>query len=207
MERYTLVNLTGSTDKFTQRIEKKFFIDSFPLKRVEAEIVKHGFNPIFKERMIKSLYYDTEDFKCYIESSEGVVPRKKFRIRSYDKKNHFQLEIKSQQIDGRYKKTTPINEYSNKLFDKEYGMLEKKLFTEYKRKYFSNTYLRLTLDYEIKFEKLSKQKVIFGNKFVIELKPLSEYSVQGQQLAENMFNTPEVSFSKYEKAVERLFLK
>ena len=68
MERYTLVNLTGSTDKFTQRIEKKFFIDSLPLKRVEAEIVKHGFNPIFKERMIKSLYYDTEDFKSYIES-------------------------------------------------------------------------------------------------------------------------------------------
>ena len=207
MERYTLVNLTGSTDKFTQRIEKKFFIDSLPLKRVEAEIVKHGFNPIFKERLIKSLYYDTEDFKSYIESSEGVVPRKKFRIRSYDKKNHFQLEIKSQQIDGRYKKTTPINEYSNKLFDKEYGMLEKKLFTEYKRKYFSNNYLRLTLDFEIKFEKLSRQKVIFGNKFVIELKPLSEYSVQSQQLAENMFNTPEVSFSKYEKAVERLFLK
>ena len=77
------------------------------------------------------------------------------------KKIIFQLEIKSQQIDGRYKKTTPINEYSNKLFDKEYGMLEKKLFTEYKRKYFSNNYLRLTLDFEIKFEKLSRQKVIF----------------------------------------------
>ena len=207
MERYTLLNLTGSTDKFTQRIEKKFFIDSLSIKRIEAEIVKHGFNPIFKERIIKSLYYDTTDFKCYKESSEGVVPRKKYRIRSYDKKNYYQLEVKSQQIDGRYKKTTPIDEYSNKLFDKEYGMLEKKLFTEYKRKYFSNGYLRLTLDFEIKFEKMSRQKVIFGNKFVIELKPISEYSVQSQQLAENMFNTPEVSFSKYEKAVERLFLK
>jgi hypothetical protein len=207
MERCTLLNLTGSTDKFTQRIEKKFFIDSLSLKGIEAEIVKHGFNPIFKERIIKSLYYDTTDFKCYKESSEGVVPRKKYRIRSYDKKNYYQLEVKSQQIDGRYKKTTPINEYSNKLFDKEYGMLEKKLFTEYKRKYFSNSYLRLTLDFEIKFEKLSRQKVIFGNKFLIELKPISEYSAQSQQLAENMFNTPEVSFSKYEKAVERLFLK
>ena len=86
-------------------------------------------------------------------------------------------------------------------------MLEKKLFTEYKRKYFSNSYLRLTLDSEIKFEKLNRQKIIFRNKFVIELKPLSEYSVQSQQLAENLFNTPEVSFSKYEKAVERLFFK
>ena len=207
MEKYTLVNLISSTNKFTQRIEKKFFIDHLSLERVEAEILKYGFNPIFKERIIKSLYYDTTDFKCYKESIEGVVPRKKYRIRSYDKKNSFHLEIKSQQLDGRYKKTTPINEYPNKLFDKEYGMLEKKLFTEYKRKYFSNSYLRLTLDSEIKFEKLNRQKIIFRNKFVIELKPLSEYSVQSQQLAENLFNTPEVSFSKYEKAVERLFFK
>ncbi len=193
-------------NNYTQRIERKYLIECSSLKSVEIEIIKHKFTPIYKERFINSLYYDTKDFRCYKDSSEGIVPRKKYRIRSYNGTAPLQLEIKNQQLNGRYKTSKKIENYYTTIFDKYYGLLEQKLFVTYQRKYFSNNYLRLTVDYDVNFLTLNNQKAINKNIVILELKPLLEYSTESEQAADNIFNVPQISFSKYEKGVESLFI-
>ena len=75
----------------------------------------------------------------------------------------------------------------------------------YKRKYFGNNFLRLTLDWNINFEKLNGQKDELRNHIILELKPITEFNVQSEYVSNNIFNIPEISFSKYEEAVKNLF--
>jgi len=196
------MNTRGS---FSKRIEKKILIQHMPLSKVEIEIMKHNFFPIHTKRTVNSLYYDTTDFKCYKDSSEGIVPRKKYRIRSYDNSKNLQLEIKYQDLDGKYKKNIAVENYKKYVFDKDYGNLEQKLFVRYKRKYFSNNFLRLTLDWNINFEKLNGQNDELRDHIILELKPITEFNVQSEYMSNNIFNIPEISFSKYEEAVKNLF--
>ena len=46
-------------------------------------IKKNGGNEIFKERKISSLYFDNKNYDMFLDSEEGVLPRKKIRIRNY----------------------------------------------------------------------------------------------------------------------------
>ena len=90
------------------------------------------------------------------ESEEGVLPRKKFRIRWYNKSNVFTEEIKISSIEGRFKyqkKTLNIRNtdelFNIKIFDKLYGELIPVLIVRYEREYFSLNDLRITLDKNI----------------------------------------------------------
>ena len=50
---------------------------------------------LYKPRFVYSIYYDTYNYKFYRLSEEGVSPRFKIRIRSYDKSfQNKNLEIK-----------------------------------------------------------------------------------------------------------------
>ena len=42
-----------------------------------------GADIMYPKRMISSLYFDTINKNCHTDSIEGVIPRKKVRIRSY----------------------------------------------------------------------------------------------------------------------------
>ena len=59
---------------------------------------------IYPTRLISSIYFDNKNYDSFIDSEEGLVPRKKVRLRTYNKinsmkdsdikKNSFNLEIK-----------------------------------------------------------------------------------------------------------------
>jgi len=66
---------------FTNKDENKF-LKSYQLKK------------IFPDRIVESLYYDTNDFKFFHLSEEGVTPRIKIRIRGYNNNILDNLEIK-----------------------------------------------------------------------------------------------------------------
>ena len=63
----------------------------------------------------------------------------------------------------------------------------------------------MTLDWNINFEKLNGQKDELRNHIILELKPITEFNVQSEYVSNNIFNIPEISFSKYEEAVKNLF--
>jgi SPX domain protein involved in polyphosphate accumulation len=77
------------------RIEEKLYIKYEHLIDFKQFLIKRLAKQLYQPRLIKSLYFDNLNFDMYNDSIEGVVPRKKIRIREYpsgDDKN-FYLEI------------------------------------------------------------------------------------------------------------------
>ena len=42
---------------------------------------------IYPTRLISSIYFDNKNYDSFIDSEEGLVPRKKVRLRTYNKIN------------------------------------------------------------------------------------------------------------------------
>ena len=88
------------------RIEEKLYIKSEHLIDFKEFLVKHLAKKIYHQRIIKSLYFDNLNSQMYNDSIEGIVPRKKIRIRRYPNENdkNIYLEIKNSSVEGRFKK-------------------------------------------------------------------------------------------------------
>ena len=72
------------------RIEKKYRIDKSNKINFYNWLKEKKFKEIFDKRIVNSIYYDNINLQMYDNSIEGIVPRKKIRIRYYDdKKNYF----------------------------------------------------------------------------------------------------------------------
>ena len=146
----------------TFRIERKLHLNNKNIFELKNIFSNQGFKRIFPNRIIFSCYLDTIDYQMYKDSIEGTVPRKKIRLRSYNKlfKEKVYLEIKINSVEGRYKKVTEISNYKNIFdkgyFDQDYGICYPKLLVKYKRSYFKKDNVRLTIDKEVKFSKFYK---------------------------------------------------
>ena len=64
------------------RIEEKLYINSENLFDFKDFLNKKKANKIHEPRVIESLYFDNQNFQIYNDSIEGLVPRKKLRIRN-----------------------------------------------------------------------------------------------------------------------------
>ena len=47
---------------------------------------------LFPDRHVSSVYFDNRELKIYQDSMKGLLPRKKFRIRNYNKINKYSFE-------------------------------------------------------------------------------------------------------------------
>jgi len=72
-------------------------------------IKKNNLKNLFPDRYVESIYYDTKDLLFFNQSEEGITPRKKVRIRGYNKGILNNLEIKTTQ-----------NYYREKIVIKEF---------------------------------------------------------------------------------------
>ena len=146
----------------TFRIERKLHLNNKNIFELKNIFSNQGFKRIFPNRIIFSCYLDTIDYQMYKDSIEGTVPRKKIRLRSYNKlfKEKVYLEIKINSVEGRYKKVTEVINYKDIFdkgyFDQDYGICYPKLLVKYKRSYFKKDNVRLTIDKEVKFSKFYK---------------------------------------------------
>ncbi len=146
----------------TFRIERKLHLNNKNIFELKNIFSNQGFKRIFPNRIIFSCYLDTIDYQMYKDSIEGTVPRKKIRLRSYNKlfKGKVYLEIKINSVEGRYKKVTEVINYKDIFdkgyFDQDYGICYPKLLVKYKRSYFKKDNVRLTIDKEVKFSKFYK---------------------------------------------------
>ena len=160
------------------RVEEKILVnenDNFLVKKfLKLNSAKKLYNP----RIVKSLYFDNNSFDMFHNSEEGIVPRKKIRIRSYPKfNNKFFLEIKISSVEGRFKKSNEISDtqclelIKNGIFDKQYGHCKPKIYVKYLREYYVMKNTRITYDKDIEY--LNVQQRILGkeNSRVLELKP------------------------------------
>ena len=106
------------------RYEKKIIV---PFKK--QHLIKNlvflspmRFKKQYKDRIVNSLYFDTDELKFYKTNIEGLNIRKKFRIRWYGDLNHrtnIYFEIKEKRGHLGSKKIFPIknNNFSNKRLE------------------------------------------------------------------------------------------
>ena len=138
------------------RKENKFRLSISDYYKVINLLISQGMIKLYEKRVINSLYYDTSNLNMFYDSEEGVLPRKKIRIRWYNKQKKFKIEKKISSVEGRYKKIISLeglkkenNYLKNELIDERYGLLKPSLKVSYERYYFSYNKLRLTFDSNI----------------------------------------------------------
>ena len=160
------------------RIEEKILVNENDNFLVKKFLKLNSAKKLYNSRVVKSLYFDNNSFDMFQNSEEGIVPRKKIRIRSYPKfNNKFFLEIKISSVEGRFKKSNEISEtqclalIKNGIFDKQYGHCKPKICVKYLREYYIMKNTRITYDKDIEY--LNVQQRILGkeNSRVLELKP------------------------------------
>ena len=110
------------TTKIEKRIEEKLVFPTSEKGKHLNKFFSDGFEYIFPSRQISSIYYENINFDIYKDSVEGIVPRKKIRIR--EKFGNLYLEEKIKLTNGKYKTTKKINNIPNVIHDK-YGVLKK----------------------------------------------------------------------------------
>ena len=144
------------------RKEKKLRLSKNDLFSFKHDLISRGMRQLYPSRTVNSCYFDTQDFKMFFESEEGVLPRRKIRLRWYDSTIEITKETKISSIEGRYKFTEKIDNINSfdqiidmHLYDQNYGQLSPSLLVQYNREYFSFEKMRLTFDSEIKYRDLS----------------------------------------------------
>ena len=100
------------------RIEEKLMISKSSLLDFKKFIFAKNAKLLYPKRIINSLYFDNENYQMYDDSIEGLVPRKKIRIRHYpNEKKVLYLELKISSEEGRFKKRKIIEEKEYFLVD------------------------------------------------------------------------------------------
>ena len=181
-----------------RRYEIKFDVSEYDLTNLISELQMIYLYP---QRKIISTYYDTVHLKYFNDSEEGLLPRKKVRVRNYENDKNFNLEIKETEIDFRRKLV--LNNIDNKkvndLLIKNHKYDEivlPKLKVMYNRKYFQCRYGRITYDFNIKYRDLilGNFNQIFSQKKILELKN-TNLKLKDEFIKN--FSLKNIRFSKY----------
>lgn len=150
------------------------------------------------------------------DSIEGIVPRKKIRVRFYGDfkkiiEKNLKLEIKYTNPSGRAKITEGIKNFSKLIklgyLDSLYGVCYPKLIVSYKRSYFQIDKLRITYDENISYSefKTNFNKLIFtkDDSIIFEVKT---NNFKAQDLINQKIPFKTIRFSKYSNGIEKLQL-
>jgi len=187
------------------RKEKKIRLTIFDYNKLKVLLIKKGFHKLYDKRQINSIYYDTGARDMFLNSEEGVLPRKKVRIRWYNSNNNFTFETKISSIEGRFKKTKNLNlnsitELPKSLEDQLYGFITPSLLVSYERSYFSLKGIRITFDDKIKYHdlRLSSSISFYDPERVIEVKANIDTS---DDFIEELITYTTSRFSKYSRGL------
>ena len=148
------------------RKEKKFRLSKFDFDSLKYELRFKGMQTLYAKRVIKSLYYDTELYDMFNDSEEGLLPRKKVRIRWYDDIGRANKEVKISSLEGRFKTSclayiASETSLPQSLYDSHYGLISPSLFVSYTREYFSFESMRITFDSNIQCANYRRSRSIF----------------------------------------------
>tara|TARA_B100001996_G_scaffold380549_1_gene368185 strand:- start:2895 stop:3500 length:606 start_codon:yes stop_codon:yes gene_type:complete len=193
----------------TFRIEEKLYIRPENLIDFKSYLKKKSINRIYNPRKIKSLYFDNSNFEMYNDSIEGLVPRKKIRIRCYpdDQDKKLYLEIKNSSVEGRFKSRKIIDNNSfdqyrqNGFFDSQYGICLPNFYVSYKREYAMLEDVRVSIDKDIFYSDYRTELIHRDDKIIVEIKTSIKKNLD--DLVE-LFPFQRTRFSKYCFAVQNL---
>ena len=189
------------------RKEKKYRLTATDQKILKNNLINKGMKLLYPKREINSIYLDTKSLDFYLNSEEGVLPRKKIRIRWYNTNlKKVSKETKISSIEGRYKVSEPffnIKKIFNndfQLIDNEYGILKPQILITYIREYFIFNELRLTFDSNIQYKDISSLSGlnIKDKECVMEIKVNFKTN---DDYIEKIIEYPISRFSKYSRSI------
>ena len=149
------------------RIEEKLKVAESKIFQLRDWITKNMGVTLYPTRTINSIYFDNQDYTMYNQSIEGVVPRKKIRLRVYGKEfspnKSINKEIKISSVEGKYKISELVQNPSKLLnfgiYDNNYGLCIPVLNVSYERSYYKIKNIRLTIDEKIIYRKIANRKI------------------------------------------------
>ena len=187
------------------RKEKKIRLSKFDFDSLKNKLRLNAMQPLYPRRVINSLYYDTEVLSMFHDSEEGLLPRKKVRIRWYDGIKQVQNEVKISSAEGRFKTTSFADMASEtalpqSLYESSYGVIYPSLFVSYTREYFSFKSMRITFDSHIQYKNYRKsQKIAYKDgECVMEVKMALDVP---DDYIESILPFPTSRFSKYSRGL------
>jgi len=184
------------------RIEKKFRLTKFEQVSIKRDLISRGMKNLYPKRPVNSCYFDSHDLRSFHDSDEGILPRKKIRLRWYKNKNKITKEIKVSSIEGRFKTSENFYDYkflenfNYSIHDNIYGNLYPKIIVSYYREYFLLNNIRITFDSNIKYTNIcSPSRIFFRDpENVMEVKCEINNSLSK---LEGFIDLPTSRFSKY----------
>ena len=192
------------------RIEEKILVNKNQILDFQKFCLKISAKKLYETRIIKSLYLDNNNRDMFTDSVEGVLPRKKIRIRQYpeNKLQEFFFEEKISSVEGRFKKRKKITKNNftkikkTGYLDNIYGNCKPLVYVEYKRKYLHLNKVRITHDTDIKYYLFSKKLIRYDENQIFEIKANYKTDIDELQLVYPMTRS---RFSKYCNAVKKFF--
>ena len=186
------------------RKEKKFRLSQSDILLAKSTLIKSGMITLHPSRVITSQYFDTKCLRMFSESEEGLLPRKKIRVRWYNKENkQLTFEEKTSSLEGRFKQTRKINSQEfndmikNGFSSSMYGIVHPTVKISYLREYFVYKGIRITFDSNISYRHFNSSTIIKDFERVMEIKSPFEAS---DDFLNTLFSTPTTRFSKYCRA-------
>ena len=187
------------------RKEKKYRLTPLEFNILKDSLIQSRMIPLHDSRTINSIYYDNQFTDMHYHSEEGVLPRKKVRVRWYKDPSNSSIETKVSSIEGRFKTTQSLCESSAGRFPKTildgmYGSLTPSLLVSYTRKYYTIKGLRVTFDDNISYKNLRQNvKSIFSDpERVMEVKVSIDTP---EDFIEKLVPYPTSRFSKYSRGL------
>lgn len=191
------------------RTEHKIAVSAGRLIDVNRWLRDIGATYLHDKRTVFSTYFDNDMLSMYHESQEGVVPRKKIRIRVYnetgDGTESGLLEMKLSSVEGRYKESERLDKLGMErclqqgIFDNRYGLCRPVSQVRYSREYFRIKDTRVTLDTDIQYRRFGSANWIDDRNISMELK--CGWNVDQNWLMQE-FPFQRARFSKYSRACE-----
>lgn len=189
------------------RKEKKYKLTFSDQNILKNRLIDKGMKILYPKRTVNSVYFDTNNLDFYLNSEEGVLPRKKIRLRWYNKDiKKISKEIKISSVEGRFKISEPFlyneNIFKNnfQLLDNEFGILKPQMQITYSREYFFFNHLRITFDSNIQYiNRSSLNNIITKDKeTVMEIKVNFKTN---DDYIEKIIEYPTSRFSKYSRSI------
>jgi len=193
------------------RIEEKLRVARGKIFQLRNWIIKNKGTILHPSRIINSIYFDNKDYSMYNQSMEGVLPRKKIRLRTYGKNfdinKNINKEIKISSVEGKYKISEltkdPFKLLDFGIYDNSYGLCLPILNVSYERSYYKIENVRITVDEKIIYKKIVNKKIselsTSDNFSIVELKSQNFKIIN--QMNDN-FPFERIRFSKYCRGVE-----
>ncbi|MDA7546263.1 VTC domain-containing protein [Alphaproteobacteria bacterium] len=189
------------------RKEKKFRVSIYEMLEIKKKLISEGMISMYPSRIIKSYYFDNDRFQLFNESEEGVLPRRKIRVRWYNDILDLSKETKISSYEGRFKQVKKIGTFTKEsdilklsYLDQEYGLLRPSISVSYERFYYKIKSLRITFDRNIIYQPLTSHimSVFEDPECVLEVKV--PFHINDKSIEEIIpFTTSR--FSKYSRGI------